>query len=256
MKNIIHTIDNKISYITINRSEKLNSLSNEVIDELIDVVAGINKLNKSRVAIITGKGDKAFIAGADIKEMSNMTKNESLKYAKKGQLLTKMIERANIPFIAAINGFALGGGCEIALACHLRYSLVSAKFGQPEVSLGLIAGFGGTQRLPRLIGKGRALEMLLTGKIITANEAYNIGLVNQVFSDNLINECTGIAKKIIKNGPNSISRTIKSVNLGLDEKLVSGLDIEADLFSNLFESKESQEGMLAFIEKRKPDFNR
>lgn len=255
MKNILHTIENKISIIKINRPDKLNSLSNKVIDELISLINEINQSKESKVVIITGSGDKSFIAGADIKEMSLMNKQQAIVYSNKGQELTQIIECSSIPFIAAINGFALGGGCEIALSCHLRYALKTAKFGQPEVSLGLIAGFGGTQRLPRLIGKGRALELLLTGKIISASEAYEIGLVNQVFDGNIIEECKSIASKIIKNGPESIAKTINSVNLGLDRKLSSGLNVETELFSNLFEADESKEGMQAFLDKRKPDFN-
>jgi enoyl-CoA hydratase len=205
--------------------------------------------------ILTGAGEKAFIAGADIKEMSTLSPTEAEAYATRGQILTSYIENYSKPVIAAINGFALGGGCEFALACHIRYASENALLGQPEVSLGLIAGFGGTQRLPRLVGKGLALEILLSGKMITAAEAKEMGLINSVYPINkLMDACLKLAQKILKNGPIAISETIASVNHGLDLSLDEGLKQEAARFGAIFNSEDQIEGISAFVEKKSPRF--
>ena len=208
-----------------------------------------------RAVILTGTGDKAFIAGADIKAMSLMNKNDAREFSIFGQNLTVLIEKFNIPIIAAVNGFALGGGCEFAMACHIRYASDNAVFGQPEVDLGLIAGFGGTQRLPRLIGKGRALEILLSGNNVTANEAYTMGLVNKVFSiDELMPAAKKLAVSIANKAPKAICATLKAVDEGKDVSLNEGLVREQQEFSDLFLTKDTTEGLSAFLEKRPPNF--
>ena len=262
MKYIKFKIKNRISYISINRPDKLNSLSNAVIDELIKVVEDIQCNKKIDVAIITGIGNKSFIAGADIGEMSKMDRAQSAIYSQKGQTLTHKIETSRVPFIAAINGFALGGGCEIALACHIRYAYNTAKFGQPEVKLGLIAGFGGTQRLPRLVGRGQAMEILLSGKVICAEEALRIGLINKLVEYNdpncsaLIDECNNLADLISNNSRTAVASTIKAIIEGENRSIEDALVIEKEIFSNIFNTYDSREGMLAFLEKRKANFKK
>ena len=245
-----------VCIISINREKHLNALNTKVLDELTELFIELNNDANISGVIITGEGNKSFIAGADIKELSSLTAEEAESHSNKGQNLTKIIENLNKPVIAAVNGFALGGGCELAMACHIRYASEEAMFGQPEVSLGLIAGFGGTQRLPRLIGKGRAMELLITGKMINALEAKTIGLVNEVVSqDELISYCLNVIKKINRNGPLSVNYTIQSINRGLDCSLEDGLTLEAEYFKQAFESSDCREGMLAFIEKRKANFS-
>ena len=208
-----------------------------------------------RAVIITGVGDKAFIAGADIKAMNKMNEKEAESFSKYGQELTLKMEGYKLPIIAAVNGFALGGGCEFAMACHIRYASENAVFGQPEVGLGLIAGFGGTQRLPRLVGKGMAFELLLSGRNINADEALKIGLVNKVVPlKELILTVEKLALSIIKNAPIAIKLTIDSVNVGADLSLKNGLNNEQEEFSKLFNSRDTKEGLLAFLEKRSPKF--
>ena len=205
--------------------------------------------------IITGSGDKAFIAGADIQAMLKMNENQAQEFSEIGQDLTIKMEECKIPIIAAVNGFALGGGCEFAMACHIRYATENAVFGQPEVSLGLIAGWGGTQRLPRLIGKGKAMEILLSGKNIKADEAYLMGLVNKVVPKNeLIPSVEELARSIIKNGPIAVTATINAVNKGECTSLHEGLLKEQKEFSKLFKTDDSREGLSAFSEKRSPEF--
>ena len=245
-----------VCIISINREKHLNALNTKVLDELTELFIELNNDANISGVIITGEGNKSFIAGADIKELSSLTAEEAESHSNKGQNLTQIIENLNKPVIAAVNGFALGGGCELAMACHIRYASEEAMFGQPEVSLGLIAGFGGTQRLPRLIGKGRAMELLITGKMINALEAKTIGLVNEVVSqDELISYCLNVIKKINRNGPLSVNYTIQSINRGLDCSLEDGLTLEAEYFKRAFESSDCREGMLAFIEKRKANFS-
>ena len=209
------------------------------------------------MVIITGSGEKAFVAGADIKELSNLDTNNGVKFSLFGQSVFNKIENLSKPVIAAVNGFALGGGCELALACHIRYASENAKFGQPEVNLGVIPGYGGTQRLARQIGKGRALEYILTGDIITAQEAYSIGLVNKVFpSEELLLKSIELAEKIIAKGKDAIAKSIKSINAVDNISLLEGLKFEAQQFGDCCGTEEFIEGTTAFLEKRKPNFEK
>ena len=246
---------NSVCILTINRPDQYNALNEDVLKELDKIIQCIENEKNCLAVILTGAGEKAFIAGADIKAMSKMDKESAQSFSKLGQDLTLRIERLHVPVIAAVNGFALGGGNEFAMACHIRYASDNAIFGQPEVSLGLIAGFGGTQRLPRLIGKGNALEILLSGKNITANEALSRGLVNKVFPlTELMPAAKKLALTISKNAPLSIEGTLKAVSEGIEIDLNSGLKKEQAAFVNLFDSSDTCEGLSAFIEKRPPDF--
>ncbi len=254
-ENIKITRDNGIGWITINRPDKLNALNRKTIQELNAAFAGMEKESSIRVVILTGAGEKAFVAGADIKELSALDEKQGREYVLEGQELTKMIENLNKPVIAAINGFALGGGTELALCCHIRIASKNARMGQPEVKLGLIPGFGGTQRLPRLVGKGMALELILSGNVIDADEALRIGLVNRVVESNeLMSSCQKLAAGMIANGPAAIAKAIKAVNHGLDKTLPEGLILEAELFGECCGTQDSKEGTQAFLEKRKADF--
>ena len=248
-------IKDNICIIRVDREEALNAMNPTVLHELIDNVgASLNDKN-TRVIIITGSGSRAFIAGADIKLMKKLDKKGGRKFGALGQKITNLIEESPKPVIAAINGFALGGGCEIALACHLRFASKNAKFGQPEVKLGLIPGWGGTQRLPRIVGKGNAIELIIGGHIIDSNEALRIGLVNKVFEqDKLLDETISFAKIITDNGPFAISQSLKCINDSSNYFLAEGLKNEMERFSNLFGSQETNEGLKAFVEKRKPNF--
>ena len=252
----VHTlIKNRVAIIEISRPEQLNALSMRVLIDLKNAFQSIEVDDEVGVIILTGKGDKAFIAGADIKEMSGFSSEEAIDYALKGQSLTTYIENFPKPVIAAINGFALGGGCEFAMACHIRYASETARLGQPEVGLGLIAGFGGTQRLPRLVGKGYALEILLSGGMLSASDAKEMGLVNSIFpKESLMEACLKLASKILRNGPIAIRETIIAVNEGLNLTLEDGLKQEAKRFGRIFESEDQTEGTTAFIEKRSAKF--
>ena len=255
MSLIISELINNVCILTINRPDQYNALNEDVLKELDKNIQCIENEKNCRAVILTGAGEKAFIAGADIKAMSMMDKKSAQSFSKLGQDLTLRIERLHVPIIAAVNGFALGGGNEFAMACHIRYASDNAIFGQPEVSLGLIAGFGGTQRLPRLIAKGNAMEILLSGKNITANEALSMGLVNKVFpSKELMPAAKKLASTISKNAPLSIKGTIKAVYEGMEIDLISGLKKEKAAFANLFDSSDAREGLSAFVEKRPPDF--
>ena len=246
---------NNIYTLTINRPKQLNAINENVLRELDKNIQNIEKASECLAVILTGTGNKAFIAGADIKSMNNMDHKSAREFSNLGQELTLKIENLHIPVIAAINGYALGGGCEIALACHIRYASDNAIFGQPEVALGLMAGFGGTQRLPRLIGKGRGMELLLSGKNIKANEALSIGLVNKVFPlEELMPAAEKLALYISNNAPLAITNTIRAVNEGLDMELNEGLKKEKSAFAKLFDSSDACEGISAFIEKRSPKF--
>jgi enoyl-CoA hydratase len=252
---ILVKIEKDICTLTINRPDQYNALNLEVLKELNLKLDWILEETNIRAVIITGVGDKAFIAGADIKAMNKMNEKEAESFSKYGQELTLKMEGYKLPIIAAVNGFALGGGCEFAMACHIRYASENAVFGQPEVGLGLIAGFGGTQRLPRLVGKGMAFELLLSGRNINADEALKIGLVNKVVPlKELILTVEKLALSIIKNAPIAIKSTIDSVNVGADLSLKNGLNNEQEEFSKLFNSRDTKEGLLAFMEKRSPKF--
>jgi enoyl-CoA hydratase len=255
MSLIILELINKVCILTINRPDQYNALNEDVLKELDENIQCIENEKNCLAVILTGAGEKAFIAGADIKAMSQMDNRSAQTFSKLGQDLALRIERLHVPVIAAVNGYALGGGNEFAMACHIRYASDNAIFGQPEVSLGLIAGFGGTQRLPRLIGKGNAMEILLSGKNITANEALSMGLVNKVFPlKELMPAAKKLALTISKNAPLAIERTLQAVNEGMEIDLISGLKKEQAAFSNLFDSSDTCEGLSAFVEKRTPDF--
>ena len=254
------SISDYICTMEINREKYLNALSKELIKQMIEFFDWADSNNDIKVIILYGSGDKSFVAGADIREMSELNYDyiQSRSYAELGQKLTLKIENLSKPVIAAINGYALGGGCELAMACHIRYASKSARFAQPEVGLGLIAGFGGTQRLPRLIGKGLAMELLLSGKIITSEEALDIKLVNKVFDDKeqLLLGSKDIAKIMIKNSPAAIKNTIKAVNEGESKKLIKALDVEADIFAKTLSNyNDAREGLSSFLNKKKPKFS-
>tara|TARA_Y100000813_G_C24115276_1_gene329883 strand:+ start:243 stop:1013 length:771 start_codon:yes stop_codon:yes gene_type:complete len=255
MGNILKHINDKTATLTINRPEALNAFNEEVIEELEFVIEETIQDDNVGVIIITGAGEKSFIAGADIKAMQNMDQASALEFGKKGQLLTKMIENSPKPVIAAVNGFALGGGCEISLACHIRIASENAVFSQPEVSLGILPGWGGTQRLPRIVGYGLANEMIVSGKMVDAKEALRIGLVNHVVAlTDLLDKCDEVASQILKNGPNAIAQSLKCINGSIGLDLESGLKMEVTRFSELFSTDETKEGLSAFVEKRKPNF--
>ncbi len=247
--------NNHIGTLTINRPDSLNAMNREVLIEFINGLKKIQSDKEIRVIIITGSGVKAFIAGADIKLMQKMNREEAFEFANLGQELANLIEKSAKPVIAAVNGYALGGGCEIALSCHLRIASDNAVFAQPEVKIGLLPGWGGTQRLPRIIGRGLANEIILTGRNVTAKEALDIGLVNKVVpQEELMNTCFDVANMILKNSPNAIAESIKLIRLAAGTKLNKGLSKEAKSFSELFETEETVEGLTAFVEKRPPKF--
>lgn len=244
-----------IRTITINRPDKLNALNVATVAELDAAIAETASDHAIAALIITGSGDKAFVAGADISELQSLGPVEAKEFALRGQAVFRRLERLTIPVIAAVNGYALGGGCELAMACHIRVATSNAIFGQPEVKLGLIPGYGGTQRLPRLIGRGRALEILLTGKNVNAEEALRIGLVNAVCEPaDLDGVLAKILKSVMVNGPLAVSHCIEAVNSGLDMGLDDGCLLEATLFGVGAASEQMREGTTAFLEKRKPDF--
>ena len=253
--NIIVKIENSIALFTLNRPQQLNALNQQLIDNLNQKFEKIKTDKNVKSVIITGSGGKAFVAGADIKEFANFSKEEGGNLAKDGQKkLFDLIQNFPKPIIAAINGFALGGGLELAMACHIRIASFNAKMGLPEVSLGVIPGYGGTQRLAQLVGKGKAMEMITTGKMIDANQALNYRLVNNVVEpEDLISKCEELAHQIAKNSPNAISAAIKSINAGFDSNL-NGFEVEINSFGNCFETEDFIEGTTAFLEKRKPNF--
>jgi len=256
MTTISTSFSNSILTITINRPEKLNALNKTVISELESIIQDCYSNNEVHGLIITGSGNKAFIAGADISEFKELSKEEGIELAQKGQKLFKLIEELPKPVIAAVNGFALGGGCELAMCCHIRLASTNAKFGQPEVNLGIIPGYGGTQRLTQLVGKGKSLELILSGNIIDANEALKIGLVNHVFEpDILIQQSENLLQTILAKSPQAISKSIQAVN-AFYQKEIDGFEKEVELFGECFGTSEMLEGVTAFIEKRKPDFRK
>lgn len=256
-KNLLFEEINNIAKVTINRPDKLNALNNATFTELNRLFDYIREAKNISVVIITGAGEKAFVAGADINELSVLNKKSGVEFSHFGQSVFNKIEKLNKPVIAAINGFALGGGCELALACHIRLASENARFGQPEVNLGIIPGYGGTQRLARLVGKGLAMEFILTGDMITAAEAFRIGLVNKVYSsEELLSEAYVMAEKIISKGKLAITASLKTINAVDSFSLEDGLKLEAEEFGNCCETDEFKEGTSAFLEKRKPNFGR
>lgn len=253
-KNIVIEKKDGIGTIKINRPNVLNALNKDTIKELSKAVDELGKDKNIKVAILTGEG-KAFIAGADIKQMSNMTPLEAKEFAEMGHGMLMKIENSRLPFIAAVNGFALGGGCEVLMACDICIAASSAKIGQPEINLGIHPGFGGTQRLPRLVGRRKAKELLLTGRNLDANEAYNTGLVNMVVEDEkLTEEVEKLAGKIASKSPVQTAFIKALVNKGTDIDLNSACSLEISYFSSGFSTHDQKEGMEAFLEKRKPAF--
>jgi len=255
-ENIIVTAENGIGQITINRPSKLNALNRATIQELHDAFENLESNSDVRVIIITGEGEKAFVAGADISEFASFTIQEGAQLAAQGQeLLFNFIENLRKPVIAAVNGFALGGGLELAMACHFRIASDNAKMGLPEVSLGVIPGYGGTQRLPQLIGKGRAMEMIMTAGMVSAEEGFRSGLVNHVVPQSeLLDFTRGIASKIMRNSPFAIGRAIKCVNANFKDG-VNGFETEIRNFGKCFGTEDFKEGTSAFLEKRKAEFS-
>ena len=247
-------MENGILTITINRPDKLNALNSKVLGELNSVIDDLYRNDSIHGAILTGSGPKAFVAGADISEFLSLSTGEGSSLAKKGQDIFMRIENSGKPVIAAVNGFALGGGCELAMSCHIRIASSNAKFGQPEVNLGIIPGYGGTQRLAQLIGKGKAMELMMTAEMINAEQALQLGLVNHVTEpDQLMGRCIELMTTILGKGPGAISRVITAVNAGYDNTL-NGYEKEAELFGECFNTAEMKEGVNAFLEKRKAQF--
>lgn len=253
--NLLFEVSERIARITVNRPDKLNALNDAVIAELGLAIGQIEHDPGIHGVIVTGSGAKAFVAGADIGELSRQGPFDGKARAMVGQAVFRRIERCGKPVIAAVNGFALGGGCELAMACHVRIASESARFGQPEAKLGIAPGYGGSVRLPRLVGKGRALELLLTGQMIDAAEAYRIGLVNRVVpAARLIEESESMLRTMLENGPLALRVCIEAVDSALETTLDEGLLLEANYFGLLASTQDMREGMAAFLEKRKAEF--
>lgn len=251
--NIISENQGVVQIVTINREEKLNALNVELIQEIGQEVARLNKEMTVRGIILTGKGQKAFAAGADISEFANFGEAEAKEMSAKGGKVFTSLEESEIPIIAAVNGYALGGGCELTMACHVRIASDNALFGQPEVNLGVPPGYGGTQRLAQIIGRGRALDMLITAKSINAETALNYGLVTQVVSqEELLPTCIKYIEKLVGKSPLAIAEVIKCTNELYEN--INGLQYEIDSFARSFQTADFKEGTTAFLEKRKPDY--
>jgi enoyl-CoA hydratase len=255
LENVLYEKKGPIAYITINRPKVLNALNAKTISELRSAFEGARDDFEVRGVIFTGAGDKSFAAGADISEMANDTPLTAQEKTRTGQALTDLIENLGKPVIAAVNGFALGGGCELSMASTIRIAAETARFGQPEVKIGVMPGYGGTQRLPRLIGRGRALQLILSGEIIDAQEAYRIGLVNEVVPGaNLIARAEAVLNQFISNAPVGVKYSIEAVNKGLDTSLAEGFLLEASLFAICAGTEDKKEGTSAFLAKRAPKF--
>jgi enoyl-CoA hydratase len=252
-ENLLIKKENLITTVYINRPKKLNALNSATIEELHLAFKVLADDESCKIVLLTGSGEKAFVAGADISEFAHFSKIEGADLARKGQeILFDFIENFSKPVIAAVNGFALGGGLELAMASHFRIASENAKLGLPEVSLGVIPGYGGTQRLPQLIGKGKAMELILTANMVNANEAKTLGLVNYVTTqEELLPLANKLAKRILQNSPNAISNAIKAVNSGYKK---DGFATEIDAFGNCFQTNDFIEGTTAFLQKRKPEF--
>ena len=257
---ILFEVENGTAIITVNRPEKLNALNKDVFTDLDDAVSEVLNNDEIKSAVITGAGPKAFVAGADISEFGGLNLAEAMALSKRGQDVFFKIENSNKPIVAAVNGFALGGGCELAMACHFRLCSDNAKFGQPEVNLGLIPGYGGTQRLTQLVGKGKSMELQMTGSLIDATEAFRLGLVNHVTTpDNLIIKTKEIVQLIQTKAPFAVSKVIECINIAVlsdsafnDGK--SGYDKDVEAFGECFGTEDMKEGTTAFLEKRKAVF--
>ncbi len=252
---LLFDIRDGIAFITINRPDKLNALNDQVMAELADAAERIATTPEIKGAILTGAGPKAFVAGADIGDLAKQGPFDGKARALRGQAVLRRLETCGKPVIAAVNGFALGGGCELAMACHLRVASETARFGQPEVKLGIAPGYGGTQRLPRLVGKGVALELILTGEPIDAREAHRIGLVNRVVpAAELLAESEKLLRGILAMGPLAVRLALEAVDQGLEMTLDEGLLLEANHFGLLAATQDTKEGLTAFLEKRSARF--
>ena len=255
LENVLYEKKGAIAYVTLNRPKVLNALNRKTWEDLQTAFEDARKDSAIRGVILTGAGDKAFIAGADIGELSQVTAVEAEESSSFGQGVLNLIENLGKPVVAAINGFALGGGCETAMACTIRVATENARFGQPEVKLGVLPGGGGTQRLPRLIGKGRALQLILSGEMISAQEAYRIGLVNEVVpAADLIPRAEAILKQIFANAPLAVKYSLEAVNKGLETSQAEGLTLEASYFGLCAGTEDKKEGTEAFLQKRKAAF--
>ena len=252
---LLTELEQGILTVTVNRPDKLNALNRSVFDDLNALMDQVDTDPAIRGVILTGSGPKAFVAGADISEFTQLSKEEAMALAKRGQDCFFRLERSRKPIIAAVNGFALGGGCELAMSCHIRLASENARFGQPEVNLGLIPGYGGTQRLTQLIGKGRAMELMMSGNMLNAADAHRVGLVNHVFTaDSLLEESKKLLTTILSKGPNAVGRVITAVSAaGAPDE--AGYKEEVRLFGECFGTPEMQEGVGAFLEKRTPKFS-
>jgi len=251
---IVEKLDT-FAIVTLNRPDKLNALNVKTVTELYQVMKELNNEENIKAVILTGAGQKAFAAGADIKEIAKHDDSSGKIFALRGQKVFRFIEKMRKPVIAAVNGYALGGGCELAMSCHLRLAATNAKFGQPEINLGLIPGYGGTQRLPRLIGRTPALYLLLTGEMIDARRALQLNLVNEVVeAEKLMERAKALAELIAQKAPIATQFILKAVDEGLNTNLDAGLNLEAELFGNVCATKDMKEGTAAFLEKRKPQF--
>lgn len=255
-QNLILEIEDKLAVLKINRPRALNALNSELLGEMAQAISELENNSDVKAIIITGEGNKAFVAGADIAEMKEMNEREAEDFARKGQGVLTMLEQSAKPVIAAVNGFALGGGNELALACDIRIASIKAKFGQPEVGLGIIAGFGGTQRLTKIVGPAYAKEILFTGEMIDAAEALRIGLVNHVVpvEDDLLAKARELAEKIVKNAPVAIELTKKAVNYAVTADIDTGLEHECSSFAKCFKTEDQKNGMAAFLNKEKVVF--
>jgi len=253
--NLLIDVQDRIATVTLNRPDKLNALNEQTIRELGQAMDEVTAREDVGGVILTGSGEKAFVAGADIGELAKMGTIEGVEVSRLGQQVFRRIELSRKPVIAAVNGFALGGGCELALACHLRVASENAKFGLPEVKLGIIPGYGGTLRLPRIVGKGRALELMLSAEMIDAQEAYRIGLANKVVPQAELAEATRkLMTTILRNGPVAVGLAIECTTRGMEMSVDDGLALESNLFGLLASTEDMREGMNAFLEKRKAEF--
>lgn len=254
-KNITLKIENKMAILTINRPEKLNALNTQTVTELFQTFKKLKQNDDVAVIIVTGSGEKAFVAGADVAEIRNHDEISGRIFSTRGQKVFRYIEKMEKPVIAAINGFALGGGLELAMACHLRIASKNAQFGQPEINLGLIPSYGGTQRLPRLIGQTRALYLLLSGEMIDAKSALEFGLINEVVPpDKLMDHAIKLAQNLISKPTMSVRYILQAVSDGIDKNLDTALNLESELFGNICGTEDMKEGTSAFLEKRQPKF--
>src|SRR5206468_4957869 len=252
---LLFDLRDAIAFVTINRPDKLNALNDQVVDELADAAERVATEDAIKGAILSGAGQKAFVAGADIADLAKQGPFDGKARALRGQAMLRRLETCGKPVIAAVNGFALGGGCELAMACHIRIAGENAKFGQPEVKLGIAPGYGGTQRLPRIVGKGVALQLILTGEMIDAQEAYRIGLVNKIVpSADVLAESEKMMRGILAMGPLAVRLAMEAVDQGLEMTMDEGLLLEANHFGILADTSEMKEGTTAFLEKRAAKF--